>query len=280
MYKLFSMFGTKYISICLLITFGLTKTMAQDAASGQSSYKEAADLAYGGEYDEARALLQQIMVKVPEHQDSKFLLGLVQAWDKQYAEARKIFTGLIEENYTSAEVFQALARLEIWDKKPVEAIKVCEQGLEKYPDDVTLRYLKAEALAALKSDEEAIALLEAILAEDPEHKEAQKLLKELLARRNKNAIAVDYSYSWFSNTFSPWHRTSLEYRRNLRVGPVIGRVNYAHMYDQSALQAEADAYPAINPLTYTYLNMGVSDGKIISQFQVWCRAIQAASCQL
>lgn len=257
----------KIIGTFFLLFFGLMQATAQDTAVGNNLYSEAASRAYDGEYEEARQLLQKIVVNVPEHQDAKFLLGLVQAWDKHYAEARNIFTNLIAENYNSSEVFQALARLELWDKNPVQAIKVCEDGLEKYPDDVTLRYLKAEALAALKNDEEAIALLEDILGKDPEHEEAQKLLKELLARRSKNAISIDYAYSWFSNTFTPWHRTSLEYRRNLPVGPVIGRVNYAYMFDRSVLQGEVDAYPAINPLTYTYLNVGVSDGKVFPNFR-------------
>jgi len=243
------------------------QAVAQNSSVENDPYATATNKAYNGEYSEARQLLQHILVNTPDHHDAKFLLGLVQAWDKQYEEARNIFRDLIALNYASVEVFQALARLELWDKNPVQSLKICEEGLEKYPDDITLKYLKAEALAALENDDEAIALLEAILAEDPEHAEAQKLLKELLARRSKNAVAVDYAYSWFSNTFTPWHRTSVEYRRNLPFGPVIGRVNHAYMFDRSALQGEVDAYPAINPLTYTYLNVGVSDGKVFPNFR-------------
>ena len=243
------------------------QAVAQNSSVENDPYATATNKAYNGEYSEARQLLQHILVNTPDHHDAKFLLGLVQAWDKQYEEARNIFRDLIALNYASVEVFQALARLELWDKNPVQSLKICEEGLEKYPDDITLKYLKAEALAALENDDEAIALLEAILAEDPEHAEAQKLLKELLARRSNNAVAVDYAYSWFSNTFTPWHRTSVEYRRNLPFGPVIGRVNHAYMFDRSALQGEVDAYPKINSLTYTYLNVGVSDGKVFPNFR-------------
>ncbi len=244
-----------------MLCLGKVPLIAQDA------YADAANKAKNGEYDEARQLLQKILVNIPEHQDAKFLMGVVHAWDKQYDKARPVFEDLIAFGYNSVEVFQALSRLEIWDNNPVQALEVTKRGLEKYPNDITLKYLKAAALAALENDDEAIAILESVLAEEPEYEEAQKLLKELLARRSKNAISVDYSYAWFSNTFTPWHRTSLEYRRNLPIGPVIGRVNYAYMFDRSTLQGEVDAYPAINSLTYSYLNVGVSDGKVFPNFR-------------
>lgn len=261
------MFKKIIIGILFILTQGNMLAVAQNESAENDPYAVATAKAYRGEYDEALKLLQQILVNIPEHHDAKFLIGLVNAWDKQYTEARKIFTELIENNYHSTEVFQALARVEIWDKNPLQALKICKDGLDRFTDDITLQYLKAEALAALRNDEEAIDLLNDILEEEPEHEEAKKLLKELLARKNKNAVSVDYAYSWFSNTFEPWHRTTVEYRRNFKVGPVVGRVNHGYMYNRSTFQGEVDAYPFINQQTYSYLNMGVSDGKVFPEFR-------------
>jgi YaiO family outer membrane protein len=75
----------------------------------------------------------------------------------------------------------------------------------------------------------------------------------------KNKIGLDYEYENFNNTFTDWHWLSLEYSHRFDPVTILGRVNWAHRYDQDATQYEVDAYPKLWKGAYLYLNYGVSE---------------------
>jgi len=74
----------------------------------------------------------------------------------------------------------------------------------------------------------------------------------------RNRIGVDYEYENFNRDLTPWNWVSLEYSHRFDWGSLIGRVNWAHRFDESAEQYEVDAYPKLTAHTYLYLNFGVA----------------------
>ncbi len=74
-----------------------------------------------------------------------------------------------------------------------------------------------------------------------------------------NKIWLNYEYQHFNQGFSAWDWWSLEYSHRFDWGALVGRVNWADRYDQTALQYEVDAYPHLWKGAYLYLNYGVAE---------------------
>jgi YaiO family outer membrane protein len=127
--------------------------------------------------------------------------------------------------------------------------------------------LRAQVLGASGRYQEAVNELEDLLDRQPDHQEAQLLASQFRMFSQEHALALEHTYSRFSNTFSPWLQTSLSYRRNLSKGVVMGRLTHARMFDRQALQAEIDTYPTFGPKTYAFLNLGASGGGIFPGFR-------------
>jgi len=74
-----------------------------------------------------------------------------------------------------------------------------------------------------------------------------------------NKIWLNYEYQHFNQDFSAWNWWSLEYSHRFDWGALVGRVNWADRYDQTAFQYEVDAYPHLWKGAYLYLNYGVAE---------------------
>src|SRR5882672_94292 len=70
-----------------------------------------------------------------------------------------------------------------------------------------------------------------------------------------NKIWLNYEYEHFNRDFSPWHWASLEYSHRFDWGSLVGRVNWADRFDDTAMQYEVDAYPHLWKGAYLYLNV-------------------------
>jgi YaiO family outer membrane protein len=73
-----------------------------------------------------------------------------------------------------------------------------------------------------------------------------------------NKIWLNYEYQHFNQDFAAWNWWSLEYSHRFDWGALVGRVNWADRFDQTASQYEVDAYPHLWKGAYLYLNYGVS----------------------
>jgi YaiO family outer membrane protein len=79
-----------------------------------------------------------------------------------------------------------------------------------------------------------------------------------------NSIGIKYDLTFFGKGIGkPWHLVSAEYIRQVKKSSLIGRVNYAHRFATSAVQAEVEAYPVLSRKVYAYLNVGYSPGKML-----------------
>ncbi|WP_066403009.1 YaiO family outer membrane beta-barrel protein [Flavisolibacter tropicus] len=77
---------------------------------------------------------------------------------------------------------------------------------------------------------------------------------------SKNAITISYDYNHFQRQFATdWHIGSVEYKRKLNQGAVLGRLNYGNRLQQSGWQGELEAYPIISKKMYAYTGIGFSD---------------------
>lgn len=76
----------------------------------------------------------------------------------------------------------------------------------------------------------------------------------------KNAITITYDYNHFQRQFAnDWHMGSIEYKRKLPQGAILGRLNYGNRFQQSGWQGEIEAYPVLTKKLYAYTGISFSD---------------------
>ncbi len=93
---------------------------------------------------------------------------------------------------------------------------------------------------------------------------AQDSLLSLKKDTSLNSIGIKYDLTFFGKDLGkPWHLVSTEYIRQVKKSSLIARLNYAHRFGTSAVQAEAEAYPVLSPKVYAYLNVGFSPGNML-----------------
>jgi YaiO family outer membrane protein len=85
----------------------------------------------------------------------------------------------------------------------------------------------------------------------------------------KSTVQLNYNYNHFDRQFAQdWQQGSVEYKRQLRIGAVLGRMSYADRFSKKGWQAEAEAYPKLSKKIYAYLGVGYSpDLPVFSKFR-------------
>lgn len=74
---------------------------------------------------------------------------------------------------------------------------------------------------------------------------------------NEISLGTEYYYfDWPVNNH--WNIHSMEYKRAMKHGPVIGRVSYADRGMSDGAQFEIESYPRISKKVYSYMNLGFS----------------------
>lgn len=174
----------------------------------QDLYDSAKQHACGGEYKLAKKDLNTILLANARHYDAKLLLAQVYAWNAEYQLSLSLLSELIHEFTPTTEAYEVFARIKSWQEEDAKCLKVCEAGLNLFPDHTPLHLLKAHALIKLRQAGEAEEVLHNILARDSSHTEAKQLLEQLSIREPKNSVTFGYRHARFSNTFIPWQQAT------------------------------------------------------------------------
>jgi YaiO family outer membrane protein len=84
----------------------------------------------------------------------------------------------------------------------------------------------------------------------------------------QNTVSFSYEHTHFDRQFAnDWRVASLEYKRKLGMGTVLGRVNSASRFGKQGWQGEVEAYPVISKKVYAYT--GVSYASTVPVFANW-----------
>ncbi|MEM9833050.1 MAG: YaiO family outer membrane beta-barrel protein [Bacteroidota bacterium] len=251
-----------YIALFAWSIFGYPGQVLSQAVNADSLYAVARSQAYAEQYESATENLRVLLANYPDRYNAHLLLCSIYSWERKLNQARTAYQ-VILDRYPTVEVYRGAGRVEMWDAAWPNALSLFNQGLEKYPEDSTLSFLKAQTLVELGRTKEAIALLEKI----DSLPQADSLLNYLRPQSTKNVVRASYYYANFDQVFTPWHIGRLEYERRTTLGPVIARLSQARMFDQVGQQTELDFYPKIATRTYAYVNIGLSDQTIFPDFR-------------
>lgn len=90
------------------------------------AYLTAKDLAYDKEYDKSLLLSRYILSEVPDHIDTKILMGRINAWNGDYNKSISILKGCIMTNPDYIDAYSALLDVYYWSDRNEDAKELLE----------------------------------------------------------------------------------------------------------------------------------------------------------
>ncbi len=238
------------IVLCIpLVFFGQENTLA--VTDPDRAFMAARKMAFEGDYEAARPILQDILVKYPEYSDVRNLLAKTYSWEGKYDEARIHFNQITLTDKNNLEVWVANINNELYDANEIVAFSKVNTALEYMPDESELISLKK------KIDERLL-------------KQAAPAQEQTVAlsRRNKetgdfkNTLGLISSVDIFDQIYDARYLAGIEYQYQTKIGKIKPRISYANRFQQTGIQYEINAYPQIDKRKYLYLNYGYSASNI------------------
>jgi YaiO family outer membrane protein len=253
---------------------GLSPLVTGQTQGNDELFDKARQLAFNKQRQEAREVCNIILENNPDYFDARILLGRLHSWDGNYELARKELQRVLEARPAYADARDALIDVETWSDNPRQALRLCDEGLDREPNNETFHYKRGRALNNLGNVPEAIAAAKKALGINPEYKEAKLMLDRLSGSEPLYRAKVEYSYDAYDRTFAPWQQVSVSLSRSMPFGSLIGRINQARRFGEAATQVEVDSYPRIRKGTYAYVNLGFSSSPIFPKVRYGAEVYQ------
>lgn len=258
----------KYLFIILLIIFNKFCIRSQEISniSGDSILNIAKKFAYNGNREESRKILNQIIENDSKNYEAKTLLGRTYSWDKEYKNAKNVFSQILKDKFDYKDAILAMIDVQSWSGNNDSALFYANYGLSFFENDETFLIKKAKFLDKENNTKEAISILKDVLNKNPENVEAKELLR--IINTGKNKITLEHTFEFFEKPYiKRWHISTLQYSRKTPLGTVVGSFNLSDIvWDKETLynsnigkQVEVDFYPKLSKNNYGYLNYGYSN---------------------
>jgi len=136
--------------------------------------------------DEAVILLQKVIAASPKNVYAHNMLGEVYAFKKVTEKAEAAFLEAAQLRQDWNLPYLNLSRLMVAESKPDKAIEILQRGLQKIPDDATLKLTLASTQQTAKDIDGAMDTYRSLLEINP---------KLDVAANNLAALIADYKYS-------------------------------------------------------------------------------------
>jgi len=229
------------------------------AKTSDELFQMARTLAFDGQKDSARVLLNLALEKSPGYADIKIFLARTHAWDGQRETSIALLKEVLSEDKNNEEALDALTDVLGWDDQVDEQLNYIDKALKSYPNNINFLNKKASVLIDKDQDEEASVLINQALKLEPGNEKTISLRSTLSSRSIKSFVNVNYNTDIFSDVFDQANFGSISIGRFSRLGTYQLRGNYANRFDTTGYQLEADFYPTLTKNIYAYANYGYSD---------------------
>ena len=243
---------TYLILIGLLISFlGIAQEFEYNG-NLDMSLQTAQNLAFSGKRTIAQDTLNRILTKYPDYNDVRNLLASTYSWDGEYDKARGHFNKITSRDKTNKETWVAAIKNEIYAKEYYIALGLANKALSYNEADGQLLKLRDEILKNIPGSAES--QLEIPAANLKTFFEEDKVFK--------NRLAISNAYEIFDIAYDPMIYSSLEYKRETKLGSIIPRVNFSNRFETNGIQYELDTYPKFSKNFYAYTNYAFSNSSI------------------
>lgn len=253
--------SVKIFTLCFLIAVPIT-LQAQNDTDPDKLFEEARILAAEEQYDAARALAGKILAEYPDYHEVRVFRARTYAWQNRFREARSDLDTVLNNDPENNDALSARTDVEIWARNYNTALQFANRWLESEPGNASAYLKRAEIYLALKRFGAAKSDISTAESLQGDVAIIKQLRFQLSDEERRNITALGLSYDYYTEDLEPWQRLYFEYHRLTDHGPVIARLNVANRFDETGLQIEADAYPAIGRKWYAYLNAGISNSNL------------------
>ncbi|HBI15922.1 MAG TPA: hypothetical protein DDY20_10485 [Desulfobulbaceae bacterium] len=135
--------------------------------------------ARSGENDQAEKALRQALQQAPGNAAANFNMGLLLAGKNELETAETYLKKAFAADPRMAQAAYNLCIIAAKDERIDEAVSWCGKASDLSPQESKYAYTLAFFLNQQGNKEEAVKVLQALLANHPQHKDAERLLKEI-----------------------------------------------------------------------------------------------------
>ncbi len=248
------------ILIFLIHSLAIFAQGATYRGNPDTSFLTARDLAFSGNRSQAKDTLALILTKYPDYTDVRNLLAKIHSWDGDYDIARRQFNKITSSEKTNKEVWIAAIKNELYATNYATALGLGNKALLYVGADKDLEQLRGQALQNINENEgNRMGSVEIIAPKDS---------LEADPNSAKNRIGIYNAIDVFDVVYDPMVASSIEYKKDTKLGSVLPRINYANRFQTNGLQYEIDFYPRVSKTFYAYLNYGYSASAIYPDHRV------------
>jgi len=266
---------TRPLFVLIICLFMSGWSMAQV----DSLKQEMQQLVEAEQYEQALQLGPLLLESSTDKKAAKLYLIRIKAWKGDWAKAELEALVLQAFHPEDAAITFFLTDLMYWQERYEEANEwlalSAKSGLPTnsfYTKKASIQLAQENWAAAQKS-------LDSISTPSPAAARLlQQRIRQVRASKLKNALTVTHIYDSFTYDKSFWNRTSVSYKRETKVGPVLGIVNRSKRFDIEGFQVGLSAYPRWSKKAYSFASIAYSDSPIypdingaISIFNQWSR---------
>lgn len=221
-----------------------------------------------GDYERARALGYRALERSPNYHGIRVFVARTLAWEGQRDSARAELEYVLGKDPDHYEGLKAMIDVESWSEKYRSALDYADQGREYYPEDSYFTEKRATLLRALRRPEAARVQLDAILSADPSNESAKAELRQLKMAQMRYTASLSYRHDAFWGGRAPWRFGTVTLSRSTPIGSLIGRLQYANRFSTDGVKIGVDAYPSLAKGLYAYVNVGYSRSSIFPQYRL------------
>jgi tetratricopeptide (TPR) repeat protein len=182
----------------------LTKAAAQAAAGGQNreeltaNFKKAIELTQAGQFDQAEALYNEILVKNPSVAEVHYNLGYIYTQKKDWPKAEAAYLKAIEVRPAYGEAYTALSRVYRESGQAAKATEIMTKAAAENQADPKVQFGVAIDLLNSGKTEEAVAAFQKVLELDPNYADAHYHIGTLAVGQNKIPEAITHLEKYLS----------------------------------------------------------------------------------
>jgi tetratricopeptide (TPR) repeat protein len=185
----------------------MSKAAAQAAASAAgdkgreeltANFKKAIELTQAGQFDQAEAAYNEILVKNPNVAEVHYNLGFVYTQKKDWAKAEAAYLKAIEVRPNYGEAYTALSRVYRESGQPAKATEILAKAAAENKSDPKVAFGVAVDLLNSGKTEEAMAAFQKVLEIDPNYADAYFHMGTLAVGQNKIPEAITHLEKYLS----------------------------------------------------------------------------------
>lgn len=254
--------------LILFLAFGFQLTAQVGELTPEETFSRVRVLAEADRLDEAETLAYALLEDLPDYDDVKIYLSLIHGRKGEYATGLSMVGSVLQRKPAAEDALRARCSLLFWSEDWSSLLEATDEALEYIPGDPDLLYKQAIARFKLDNADEALNILDDLLAGDPGNEQATQLRAEILASLPVPEVFARYMFDHFRQPYNRrWHMLTLGGNYPIAPGTISPYFNMGHFISEgetflstTAFQLNADAYLDITPKNYMLLGYGIGTG--------------------